>query len=148
MHLDAMEKETWCVGNVDAIVAGWALSVIVQGVVQLQTSTSAKQKKRMNLVLDVENVRSVEPACATTQITLKDATASMTRPSVKGMQVSSAMTVALALRVSVRALRAGREMLVSVPRATRPVWTAKGVSAMGEVNVYAAGVNVQTLEWR
>lgn len=59
--------------------------------VQLQTSTSAKQKKRMNLVLDVENVRSVEPACATTQITLKDATASMTRPSVKGMQVSSAM---------------------------------------------------------
>lgn len=34
-------------------------------------------------------------------------------------------TVALALWVNVYALRAGREMPVSVPRATRPVWTAK-----------------------
>lgn len=134
-------------GNVDAMLAGWVLSVIVQGVVQLQTSTSAKQRKQMNLVPDAENVRSVEPAYATTQISLKDPTASMTRPSVKGMQVSSAMTVALALRVSVRALRAGREMLASVPRAARPVWTAKGLSAVVEVNVYAVGVNVQTLGW-
>lgn len=45
----------------------------------------------MNLVPDAENVRSVEPAYATTQISLKDPTASMTRPSAKGMQVSSAM---------------------------------------------------------
>lgn len=144
-HLGATTKEIWCAGSVSAIKAGWVLSVIVQGVRQQQTPISAKLQAWMNLVQDVENVRSVGPAYATTQISLKDPTASMTRPSVKDMEVSSAMTAAPVLWVGVHALRAGQAMPVNVPQATRPVWTARGLSAVGEVNVCAAGVNVQTL---
>lgn len=75
---------------VSCLPSGWVPSVTAQAVLQQQTPTSAELQAWTNRVQAVENVRSAEPAYASTRISLKGPTASMTRPSVKGTEASSA----------------------------------------------------------